>query len=292
MEETNDKRWSVYIHINKINNKVYIGITNNILQRWSNCGNTYKDKNESGKYKQLAFASALDRYPDWDNDWEHKILFENLTYETACEKEIELIALYHSNVSRWHDEAMGYNMTDGGGGTAGVQLSEERKQRLRERQIEKFKNPEEREKLSKLAKERFSNPENNPMYQKHHSEQSKMLMSKRIREEMADEKLRQKLSDLKKGVYDGEKNPSYGSGKVVVQLTKNDELIAEHISALDASRKVGIHYSAIYRCCNNTPGCHSAGGFRWMYKEDYDKLTQQNDLNEIEPIEILEEDEI
>lgn len=291
MEQSNNKKWSVYKHTNKINNKVYIGITNNISRRWSNYGNTYKDKDESGKYKQPAFANALDKYPDWDNDWKHEILFENLTYESACEKEIELIALYRSNVSRWHDEAMGYNMTDGGGGTAGVQLSEERKQFLRERQIEKFKDQKERDKMSKWAKERFSNPENNPMFGKHHSEQSKELISKRVKEEMDNEALRQKLSNLKIGIYEGENNPSYGTGKAVIQLTKNNQYILTYVSAFDAYRKTGIHYSTIYRCCNNIPGSYTAGGFCWMYKEDYDKLTQQNDLTEIEPIENLTEDE-
>ena len=43
------------------------------------------------------------------NNIEHKILFDNLTKEEACEKEIELIAYYKSN-----DKKYGYNISSGG----------------------------------------------------------------------------------------------------------------------------------------------------------------------------------
>ena len=278
MEETNAKKWYVYIHTNKINNKVYVGITSlNPEDRWGHNGNNYR------KDTQPVFARAIDKY-GWDN-FKHEIIAENLIKEDAIQMEIELIKSYKSNCRKYNDPTYGYNMTDGGEGLNGVSLSDDRKQQLRDRQIKKFENPEERKKLSKWAKEWFATPENNPMFGKHHSEESKVLISKKVKEGMSDENLRKKLSDLKKDVYDGEKNPRYGSGKAVIQLTLDDKFVAEYVSAFDAYRKTEIRHSTIYDCCNHKQGHYTAGGFKWIYKDEYDKLTQQNDL-------IEEEDEI
>lgn len=69
------------------NNKVYIGITQqNVLRRW---------QNGRGYYKNQIITNAILKY-GWENI-KHEILFENLTKEQAEQKEIELIALYKSN---------------------------------------------------------------------------------------------------------------------------------------------------------------------------------------------------
>ena len=93
-----ENKWQVYIHINKINNKKYIGITSekDPNKRW---------KNGLG-YKRQIFYKAIQKY-GWDN-FQHKILFTNLTEQQAKQKEIELIALYNTNNSLY-----GYNQTKG-----------------------------------------------------------------------------------------------------------------------------------------------------------------------------------
>lgn len=91
--------YKVYKHINKINNKIYIGITQQELnKRWQN-GYGYKEQ----KY----FYSAIKKY-GWEN-FEHIILFDNLTEEEAIKKEIELIKEYKSNNRKY-----GYNISQGG----------------------------------------------------------------------------------------------------------------------------------------------------------------------------------
>ena len=90
--------YCVYKHTTP-NNKVYIGITSkNPLERWNN-GHGYA----SNKH----FTNAIMKY-GWDNI-QHEILFEGLTKEEACQKEIELIAFYKSNNCEF-----GYNRSSGG----------------------------------------------------------------------------------------------------------------------------------------------------------------------------------
>lgn len=116
MQENN---YCVYKHTSP-SNKVYIGITSQKPERrWEN-GFGYKDQ----KY----FYRAIQKY-GWENI-EHEILFENLTKEEACEKEIELIAFYKSN-----DRKFGYNRTLGGDGIQGHHHSDETRKKLSDSHI-------------------------------------------------------------------------------------------------------------------------------------------------------------
>lgn len=81
------------------NGKVYIGITCQTPERrW---------RNGNGYYLNKHFSRAIQIF-GWDS-FKHEILFEKLSKEEACAKEVELIELYHSN-----DEKFGYNKSDGG----------------------------------------------------------------------------------------------------------------------------------------------------------------------------------
>jgi len=45
---------------------------------------------------------------------------------------------------------------------------------------------------------------------------------------------------------------------------------------LDIEVILKINHTHISNCCNNK--CKKAGGFKWMYKEDYDEyIKQQNE---------------
>lgn len=92
-------QYKVYMHKNKINSKVYIGITlQPVNQRWRN-GTNYT--------KNPIFNRAIKKY-GW-NEFEHIVLFDNLTKEEAEAKEIELIKLYKST-----NPNHGYNIENGG----------------------------------------------------------------------------------------------------------------------------------------------------------------------------------
>lgn len=153
--------YTVYQHRNKINGKVYIGITMQTPeQRWRH-GEGYKSSPH--------FYAAIQKY-GWDN-FEHNILFQNLTKEEACKKEQELIAKYNSM-----NREYGYNSTSGGdifvmneetkqkisrslmGNKNGLghPCSEEKKKKISEAQKGRHLTEEHKQKLSEAAKKRHT----------------------------------------------------------------------------------------------------------------------------------------
>ena len=91
--------YSVYIHKNKQNGKVYIGLTSLKPERRWQSGKGYKD--------QPYFYSAILKY-GWD-EFEHLIIKSNLSKEEASNLEKNLIIQYDSMNSQ-----KGYNLREGG----------------------------------------------------------------------------------------------------------------------------------------------------------------------------------
>ncbi len=97
MEE--QRKYLVYMHTCP-NGKKYIGITGkSAKERWGSNG--------CGYVGQKHFYRAIEKY-GWKNI-KHEVLFEGLSKEQACNKEIELIAQYNTA-----DKRYGYNHTYGG----------------------------------------------------------------------------------------------------------------------------------------------------------------------------------
>lgn len=88
----------VYMHVNKANGKRYIGISINPLQRWAN---------GKGYYRNKHFNDAINKY-GWNN-FDHLILYTDLSKKEACEIEQYLIAKYKTQNKKY-----GYNITSGG----------------------------------------------------------------------------------------------------------------------------------------------------------------------------------
>lgn len=116
-----EKKWCVYIHRNKTNNKVYIGQTSeeNPYNRWGTSGHGYVKLNKNGEFAQPIIASAILKYPDWDEGWDHIIFEDNLTQDEANKIESLLIALYKSNCCKYQNPSYGYNTNDGGSNLSG-----------------------------------------------------------------------------------------------------------------------------------------------------------------------------
>ena len=233
MEDKNT--WCVYMHIFP-NDKKYIGITSqNVKYRWRSDGSGYKPRKNRDPNSSRIW-NAIQKY-GWENV-QHKILFENLSKNDACEKEVELIALYKSN-----DKRFGYNISLGGDV---VDMSDETKK-----------------KISKARKGKNYGlvGENSPMYGKHHTEEAKRKISesqlgvnhhmygKHHTEQTRNKELISHLDEA----------------KPVEQYDKNGNLIGLYISIHEASRVTGI-----LRCCiNDTLRCRqkTAGKYIWKYSE-------------------------
>ena len=134
-DDTPQKGYCIYAHVNKVNGKIYIGISKDVYKRWIGKIHAYKHSN--------LFQNALKKY-GWDG-FDHVVLWDNLSLEEACKQEKALIFLY-----KFIDKS--YNITDGGEGHEGVHLTEVQKQRLREVHLGKVFSEEHRKKLSEAQK--------------------------------------------------------------------------------------------------------------------------------------------
>lgn len=157
--------YCVYKHTSP-SNKVYIGITcQKPERRW---------ENGKGYIKNKYFYRAIEKY-GWENI-KHEILFNGLTKEEACQKEIELINLFKSNQKEY-----GYNLSSGGeGGSKGCHWTMNFTE-------------EHRLKLSKAAEG------NKKFLGKHHTEETKKKQSEAHSGKSKSEEHKRKLSEANKG---------------------------------------------------------------------------------------------
>lgn len=285
--------WTVYMHTNKINNKVYVGLTRQKPEkRWKNKGSGYT------KDHQRVFYRAIQKY-GWDN-FEHIIFAEKLTHQEALDMERLLIALYKTNCNRYQNPSFGYNMTDGGEGGLGRVASEKTHKRMSEAQQIRCSRPEEKERRSKTLKEMKSDPafynkmiesvrqsslgeknywygkprygEDNPNYGNKWSEEQRQRLSEYSKNRS--EEHRKHLSEaMKLRFSDPTNHPMFGKGKPVVQLTKDGQCISLYASSADAHRKTGISISHIRECCKGI--YKTTGGYQW--KEVYDIVLTDNE---------------
>lgn len=102
--------FTVYMHVNKTNQKKYIGITSQKPEdRWGHSGN---------KYTTQYFSRAIEKY-GWGN-FDHYILCEDLTEDEAKQLEVTLIEEYNT-----FNPEFGYNRTLGGDGYRKYKTKEE-----------------------------------------------------------------------------------------------------------------------------------------------------------------------
>lgn len=131
------KTYTVYVHENSTNGKVYIGITSQKPEnRWRN-GKGYL----TGYTKKTPFANAIMKY-GWEN-FSHHIVLSGISQERANRIEQNLIRVFNST-----DRSKGYNLSHGGGGVTGFTVDEvERKARSERMKGAKFSD-ETRRKMS------------------------------------------------------------------------------------------------------------------------------------------------
>ena len=191
--------YTVYQHRNLKNGKSYIGMTSREPKKRWRSGWGYKNN--------LRMWSDIQN-SDWNKDWEHNIIGKFEDKQEALNIEEMFIWLFDSTNE-------GYNIST-----------------------------YDRNSYKRTDKTRRKNSEahtgkKNPMYGKHHSEDTKRKMSGAHKEKI------------------------YASTKPILQFSKNGELIAEYSSLTEASRQTGCSAPHICSCCKGKR--KSCGGFIWKY---------------------------
>lgn len=269
MKDENNYR--VYIHIFP-NNKVYVGITCQKVERRWRSGTGYMSKNQKGEYTQPLIARAILKY-GWDNIC-HKILYENLSKKEAESKEKELIAIYRSD-----EKNFGYNIQHGG--NVG-RHSDESKRKISESHKGKQLSTDTKKKLSEMRK-----GENCYWYGKHRSEDTKIKIGDSNRGKKHSEETKIKISKAHKGIsFSDDRKKKIGDaqkGKKLTEKTKRNisesrkipvlciETNIVYVSISDASEQTNIHLSNIADVCKGKR--KTAGGYHWMYAENFDLPT-------------------
>jgi group I intron endonuclease len=245
-----DNNYTVYMHKTP-SGKVYIGITKRDPEaRW---------QNGYGYWNNPHFKKAILKY-GWDNI-QHKILFDNVSKEKACQIEIELIREYKST-----DPTYGYNHSIGGScGSNGLQWDWNRREKLRKANLGKKASLETRLRQSEAAKKR-----NSCMKGKHHTEKTKAILKEKCGGEnnywfgkhLSNEH-KEKISCTKKGCL------NYNQGQHLADITK------EKIRQKLLKRVICIETGIIYESITDTGIRHvseacrgkrkTAGGYHWQY---------------------------
>lgn len=180
----------VYLATNKINGKVYVGITRKYLNR------RISEHLAKLKSKKLyAFHRALIKYGI--DSFTFEVIDECLTKDSLREKEIYYIALYQA-----FSREKGYNLTTGGEG--GFQMSQETRDKMSKNKKGKKLTEEHKQNLSKAKKGvKFSEEARKNMSLAHIGykvkEESKEKISKANKGKIITEEQRAKISKAKKG---------------------------------------------------------------------------------------------
>lgn len=263
-----NRNYTVYMHRNKTNGKVYIGVTGKAPEKRFGCnGANYRSSRH--------FFSAIQKY-GWDN-FDHLILHENLDQHTAYELEKQLIEKYGSM-----DPNSGYNIIAGGrGGQLGIKRPEHVIQRIIETHTGRKRSEETRAKLRAAQARRVSSG----MKGRHHTDDVRNRLSEightkigelnsfygRKHTEESKEKMRAaKLNDpnLSERARKGGEAVAELLRKPVDMLDKSGAYIRTFPSATDAALFLtGKKHSHISQVCTGKGPHKTALGYLWRFSE-------------------------
>jgi group I intron endonuclease len=265
----------IYKIINLINNKCYIGKSNNILLR-------LKDHKRHINSLPYSLYRAIRKYKIENFSFEIIELIERNTNK-KLNKELLSREKYYIKKFKSHSK-LGYNMTDGGEGIVGFHHSKETKIKCSESQqgeksvwYGKKHTEETKQKQSKTALKRYADirkNNNGKSFLKEHCENiSKGLIGIKRSEEV-----RRNISEGHKGLYLSGNFKSHNVKSVICLETQ--EIFS---SINEASRKYGnLSNTTLSKCCQNKG--ITCGGYHWKFYNDWILLTtekQQNILNNL-----------
>lgn len=272
------KKWLLYQHTSP-SGKVYIGITSNTpKQRWRE-GAGYKDC--------TIFYKAIQKY-GWANIY-HEILLEGRT-----ESEIKYAEKY---LIRWYKiHGLSYNITDGGDGSLGLVFSQETREKMRLKKLGKPLTEAHKEKIRKNAEKLKGIPRTPEVKQKLHEANKGKKPAPQTMEALCEyNRLHPMTQERIDKMHEGARRAGYATQiavlnrnresigikhrKRIVMLSLRGDYIKEFNGAKFAELETGAARSSIAKCCKGTQS--KAGGYLWMYEEDYSKYKEEGSLKEI-----------
>jgi group I intron endonuclease len=224
------KNYCVYCHTSP-SGKKYIGITcQKPSQRWHR---------GEGYVQHRYFYNAIKKY-GWNNI-KHEILYENLSREEACSKEVELIKKYRSNETEY-----GYNISKGGdSGYAGCKWTEERKEKARQFMVGKkfalgYKQTEETKRNMSIAQK------------------------KRVYPPLTEEQKAISIRNLP--------NPMFGADNPASRSIICIETGIVYPTIKEASKQLGLRSAHICSVCKGNR--NHTGGYHFKYYDLAEKVTE------------------
>lgn len=244
-ENKEDRSYKVYVHTCKVNGKSYVGLTKRKpYQRWRN-GNGYRS--------QSCFWNAIQKY-GWDN-FEHKIIADNLTAQEASDLEKEMIEKLQSQADK-----NGYNIELGG-----IECSKEYSISTTARTCPVYQFDVNYNLVAlydsiKEASQKTNTP--SPLIIRVCSGNMNGTNGYiwRYQKDVPNLEEFKNTCDIKLKIQ-----PIY-------QFDKDFNLIAEHISISQASRDTGVGRCGIHRVCHGLS--HTSGGYIWKFKSDIPNLQE------------------
>ena len=217
------------------NGKVYIGITGREpSRRWEN-GNGYRHNKH--------FYRAIKKY-GWGNI-RHEILFDGLNKEDAEQKEIELIAEYHSM-----DKDKGYNLREGGSTSTFSEISLEK---MRRSHLGKHLPDEQKIKISDSMKGRKVS--DGMLGHKHRDDTKRLMRERKLGKHLSD-CTKMQISENRKGICTGTNNPRAKS-------VKNLDTGEVFDTLRDACGKYALSHGNLSLVCSGKR--KTCGGYHWSY---------------------------
>ena len=286
----------VYMYINKVNGKMYIGQTINEQRRKNQ--HLAASRSTYCKNSGQPFIQALKEFGI--ANFEYIRLFVTKDTDNIVKLKNILEKMEVAYIEYYNSIQKGYNLTEGGAGMKGYVLPESSRLRIKEKHTGKIHSLETRMKMSiiqkvvqnrqevRKRKSLYMSGVNNPMYDIHlngslnhnfgkkysletrmkisnarkgkgHpvSEETKQKISLSNRGKAKSDEHKKKLSDAIKGKIIEERR------KAVLQYDINGNFIKEWSCITDAQKELSIVH--ISECC--TGKRNYAGGYIWRYKE-------------------------
>ncbi len=246
IENNSEHLIGIYKIINMIDNKVYIGQSTNIKNRYC----SHKSDLKNNKHPNNHLQNAYNKYGK--NNFKFEIIY------ICNEKDLDKKEIYWINFYNSTNRKYGYNLDSGG--TIHKHHSEETKQKISKLNTGKKLTEEHKEKLSKAHKGKKISEEtkkklaetsrgNKNTLGRHHTEEAKQKISDKLRER------------------------KYTYGTKIICLNTLEVFNSITLASIKYNN---INISNITNCCkgkrNSAGKDENNNSLKWMYYEDYIKI--------------------